>query len=499
MIVNDRDNPKTIHLAAGTYLDGQLFPFILPGNVNLVGAGMSETIINGSSRQTMFSSSRPNAYNVVSNMTITNFGPIPSQFGNVMLLQGASFHLENVLMEGNRLTSGSIHINGAVDVTIENVIVRNSSGNSLFVTQSRNLNINNFIADGTRSLMTDGVRNTYANNIIVINSNSMSAHPPVGVLAFGSYNDYPTTSNIIINNALISNNRTPSSRLITLGCNASNNILNNITVANNRNGNAAIHLQGNSVINNSIFYNPDITGENEIVLVMSNVWNAVPPTIEVYNSLIYKMEFESVLKEFSHDVLFDISPRFTGMFSERLAPNTIGYYHLHETSPCINTGLIDISHLNLPEFDLAGNPRVYGDRIDMGAFEFQGEPVSEDDETVPVFAGYNLSHFPNPVYLTRTMAVSISFQYPTKAGKEPIIEIFNVRGQRVRTLRINMSFDDLKMKAGLKKENNEQIRSYNTIWDMRDDNNRTVASGIYFYRAVVDGRVAQTSRMAVKK
>jgi len=211
------------------------------------------------------------------------------------------------------------------------------------------------------------------------------------------------------------------------------------------------------------------------------------------------MEYESDLKEFSHDVLFNRSPRFAGMFSERLAPNTVDYYHLHEKSPCINTGLADISHLDLPELDLAGNPRIYGDRIDMGAFEFQGEPVSEDDETVSVFAGYNLSHFPNPVNLSRIMATSISFDYPTKARSEPVIEIFNIRGQRVRTLRINMSFDDLKVKAGLKQENYRHPRRYNAIWDMRNENNRTVSSGIYFYRAVVDGRAVQTNRMVLVK
>ncbi|MBD2700248.1 putative Ig domain-containing protein [Spirosoma sp. BT702] len=48
---------------------------------------------------------------------------------------------------------------------------------------------------------------------------------------------------------------------------------------------------------------------------------------------------------------------------------------LHGCSPAINTGTLR----ELGEgyrTDLAGNPRVYGDRVDMGAYEYQGEPAS---------------------------------------------------------------------------------------------------------------------------
>ncbi|MDP2684910.1 MAG: choice-of-anchor Q domain-containing protein [bacterium] len=63
---------------------------------------------------------------------------------------------------------------------------------------------------------------------------------------------------------------------------------------------------------------------------------------------------------------------------------------LLDNSPCINTGTPDTTWLNLPPLDLAGNPRIYGGRIDMGAYEnqvvvgLQPKPmVSADIEIAP--------------------------------------------------------------------------------------------------------------------
>ena len=47
-------------------------------------------------------------------------------------------------------------------------------------------------------------------------------------------------------------------------------------------------------------------------------------------------------------------------------------YRLKSSSPCINTGVADISGLFIPAIDLAGNARIFGGRIDMGCYEWQG-------------------------------------------------------------------------------------------------------------------------------
>ncbi len=58
-------------------------------------------------------------------------------------------------------------------------------------------------------------------------------------------------------------------------------------------------------------------------------------------------------------------------------------FSLTECSPCINAGIPDTTGLNLPEYDLAGNPRIFDDRIDMGAYEFQYEAFDADFEATP--------------------------------------------------------------------------------------------------------------------
>ena len=58
-------------------------------------------------------------------------------------------------------------------------------------------------------------------------------------------------------------------------------------------------------------------------------------------------------------------------------------FALTDDSPCVNSGTPDTTGLNLPEYDLAGNLRIYGERIDMGAYENQNVIVNADDFLIP--------------------------------------------------------------------------------------------------------------------
>ncbi|MCL2063614.1 MAG: PKD domain-containing protein [Candidatus Cloacimonetes bacterium] len=133
--------------------------------------------------------------------------------------------------------------------------------------------------------------------------------------------------------------------------------------------------------------------------------------------------------------------------------------------------------------------------------DFIDSTVSEDDETVLPFTGVNLQSFPNPVNISRSSHTLISFDTKEKAIAEPTIEIYNIRGQKVRTLRTGMSFLDLAILVGIAQENLNYLRArnYSVVWDMRDESNTPVSSGIYFYRAIVDGEIVGTNRMVVIK
>ncbi len=59
-----------------------------------------------------------------------------------------------------------------------------------------------------------------------------------------------------------------------------------------------------------------------------------------------------------------------------LANDSAGNCWITPNSPCINAGTADTGGRSLPDVDLADKPRVYGSRVDIGAYEFQGMPGS---------------------------------------------------------------------------------------------------------------------------
>lgn len=86
--------------------------------------------------------------------------------------------------------------------------------------------------------------------------------------------------------------------------------------------------------------------------------------------------------------------------------------------------------------------------------------VSNEDEVVPVTATALLGNYPNPFNPETTISYCLKEASPVR------IEIYNSKGQRVRTL-----IDETKASGW-----------YQTVWNGSDDNGNTVSSGIYMYR-----------------
>lgn len=135
-------------------------------------------------------------------------------------------------------------------------------------------------------------------------------------------------------------------------------------------------------------------------------------------------------------------------------------YSLLQFSPCIDTGTPDTTGLFLPLFDYAGNERIYDNRIDIGAFEWQGYAV--DDEPHP---GNFISAFPNPfsTSATITLAKTTDLRFTTTWQAE--IKIYNVKGQLVKTIN---SFP------------NPCLAMHEITWDGKDEKGMDVQNGVYF-------------------
>jgi hypothetical protein len=125
-------------------------------------------------------------------------------------------------------------------------------------------------------------------------------------------------------------------------------------------------------------------------------------------------------------------------------------------------------------------------------------PTGNEDNTVPELNNSKVAVFPNPVYFrdTKESHCSIEFTLPTKAKEPPVVEIYNLKGQKVRSLNISQSYNDLVRKAGLSKEVNTGGEFYSTVFDCKDMNGRPLATGIYLIRVKADGR-QKTAKLTI--
>jgi hypothetical protein len=86
--------------------------------------------------------------------------------------------------------------------------------------------------------------------------------------------------------------------------------------------------------------------------------------------------------------------------------------------------------------------------------------VDNDDQVVPVTATELIGNYPNPFNPETTISYSV------KDGTAVRLEIYNAKGQRVRTL----------------VDETQPTGRYNAVFNGRDDHGRPLSSGVYFYR-----------------
>ena len=237
---------------------------------------------------------------------------------------------------------------------------------------------------------------------------------------------------------------------------------------------AAVGIIGDISLWNNIFFIPFC--DNEIVMYgPSSVQCAC--NLDVDYSYIYGGE-EGIYNVSTFNTLSYGEHNLSAgsLFADTSAGNA-DYLRLSPGSPCIDSGTPDTVGLNLPPYDLAGNLRIWNNRIDMGAMEMVGALVTFYDPELPAIDQLALmQNYPNPFNPTTTI------DYSLPEASKVRLDIYNVKGQLVRTL---LNGD---MPAGM----------HSVLWDGRDNNNAAVASGVYFYR-VSSPKATQTKRMLLMK
>jgi len=479
IVASDSLNPKSVHLASGVYStnDGQFFPINTKPYVILVGDSLhypvlenliySYTIMIGvgnnqriSNIEIEYGNNDAGSMSIsgswINDVLIKNIRINPhAELTSGCLLFGtnnyypASYTLENISISGQNSNSQCRYYNNMPDAVVENLTIDSchNTGDEF---------------DGPMSTFYFyGNKLTLENSKIINNTMAYDETPVVSIGMRGADSD----SRLIMNNVLIANNQSGGYTPVFIAAfTDSTSVISNCTFANNSGGSIANILNGNLRVANCIFDN-----DTQMEILCQGTYPNTVSHVSFENNFIrgYPNTFSSsAVNEISfNDVVLTGNPGFCS--SQADDPLS---YRLSNTSICRDAGTPDTTGLYLPEYDLYGNPRVYGTAIDLGCNEWS-YPVAIDDQLVP--PALPVSIYPNP-FMGET-----SIRYHLDKACPVNLKVYNLRGQLVRTLY-----------TGTQGKGEQHL-----AWEGCDDRGRPVASGIYFLQLSLEGKAMQAVKM----
>ncbi|MCD4819666.1 MAG: PKD domain-containing protein [Candidatus Cloacimonetes bacterium] len=244
----------------------------------------------------------------------------------------------------------------------------NETGGAISSADFSKLLIKNNLIDKNYATSGGGIYCSSSSPIIesnIINNN-------IAIIGYGGGIYCPYSSNPTIINNIISNNSSVSGGGIAVSTNSNPYIFNCTIVENFAQFGGGIYADevSNPTMKNTIIRgNVASSSGNQIYIYDDNS----DPTYEFCN-----IEGGSAAFGLSGGVTY------TGTYQNNIDtdPNFAGTgdhpYQLGDMSFCANAGTPDTTGLNLPEFDLAGNSRIFNDRIDIGAYEYHGTEFQPD-------------------------------------------------------------------------------------------------------------------------
>ncbi|MEA2103050.1 MAG: T9SS type A sorting domain-containing protein [Candidatus Cloacimonadota bacterium] len=452
MINSDSTHHNTIHLSPGRYSPfetNEKYPINLRSYVSIMGDNPENTILDADSLSRLCLD-RSNEKDVtIKNLTFTNSCPIEFGYGAMMLFQPRGFILNkliftnnyaehksaiSILSTGEILDSTSLYLE---DVLIENNYQR-AAGLEAKELVLKNVVVKNNLPDYSAEFPTGG-----------------------GLTLFGIYN--PDNYNFYLYNVEITENvnvdnewsHMPSALRVSK---ANLNMV-NCTIGNNSatSDGEAFKIQEGATVN---IYNSILYGDTPREIFVDGTYESCE--LNVYNSLIeggmwdiYTVGNNTINWDGNNNLPGDADPCWIGSGEYP--------YQLLNISPCIDAGTLDLPDgIELPEYDLAGNPRIYGETVDIGAYEWNGYAINEKPED----ENPNLILAPNP-FCNQT---SISFQL-TQTGIVNL-SIYNIKGQKVKTL-----IDAFSCPA-----------KFQVNWKGTDRHGYPVANGTYFAKLIIDDK-----------
>lgn len=263
------------------------------------------------------------------------------------------------------------------------------------------------------------------------------------------------------------------------------NIQGNLIRNNNEDGilldNSSVEISNNTIVNNSMVTSTNSAGigftlDSDSYIVNNIIFGNINDIARYGGNAVPEVSYNYT--EFPlPTVVTDMGNNLNGIPGFISATD----FRLASDSPCIDTGNPDPVYYALLQDDIAGFPRLFdGDNngtatIDRGCYEYNPGQANEDNLNPPV-ERIILSNYPNPFNPNTT----ITFDLPVKGRIS--LKVYNLKGELVKTL-------------------SEQLYGagkHSITWNGRDNNNKPVASGLYFY-SIKAGDKYSTHKMMLLK
>jgi hypothetical protein len=295
------------------------------------------------------------------------------------------------------------------------IFIKNSSSPKL-----KNLIVSDNVAEssnGAGIFCIDNCNSLIENVIISNNDGTGDAGTNDGSGGISIYGSSPTLTNVLItqNEGLLAGGMFVSGGSPTLI---------NVTIADNKaypsnwNNDTAEIISwygSHPVLINTVVWNDSlkkiIVRDNEITISYSNIQGGVT-----------EIENDGVIHWLEGNI--DQDPLFVNLGDHP--------YQVNDYSPCIDAGTPETTGLNLPEYDLAGEIRIFNDRIDMGAYEWN-PMVDVEESSMPEKDFLHVILYPNP------FKTSTTIEYALNSPQTITITFYNQFGKEVDKIKQNQS------------------------------------------------------------
>ncbi|HHE38582.1 MAG TPA: DUF1565 domain-containing protein [Candidatus Cloacimonetes bacterium] len=460
LIKADSLDPRNIYVADGLYSTlqtGEHLPINLKSYVSFIGESEENTIIDGDEYYPIMSGWDGEREVGIKNFTFQNcklashhWAPLTMMFTIIDdIWKRFSVTLENLTIKNTTPRTSddgprALELVDGDNIEMKNISITDNTCGAAVHLWTMNLNAENFIVNNTQ--YSSGSESSHGNGLILLRHNSLFAddNPDIiknlllcdniSISDFGfpalTFSVAGGCEAYVINGTITENyQQGMAGGIIRVDSGSDLSLINSIV--HNNVGGHPVYLNGDDVeftVDHCLFTN----GYEDLFIVGDPVINWEEGNIE-------------------GDPLFNIDGDYP--------------FALMELSPCIDAGTLNLPEgIELPEFDLAGNPRIVGVTIDMGAYEYQ-DSVSVSEEPQVLKYDFLISNFPNP------FKSSTKIKLELKEEAHVQVEVYNIKGQKVRTLM------DVQTVPG----------KFELIWCGKDESDKKVASGTYFYKLIIDG------------